>query len=199
MKSYPRLAATLLLSFQFGLALQPAHESAASPVSSAIPGQTAPAPDLKSVTDALKLRGDMADSVGSGTETSAAAVTRLKAQAAASGLQIDSAADFAYAAIDVGQRLLAAGKPAAAEGFFQAAEQSLDGLVKRTADTQAKDKAQYLRKLSFIRGNYLNNAAQAKLDIEQALALQPNDKGLQRARQALANSHAPITAMNPKG
>lgn len=157
------------------------------------------APGLTPVTDPLNFRSDMAVKISSGAEASDAAVIRLKAQTGPSGLQIDPDAEFAFAAIDIGQRLISLGKPAAAESFFKAAEQSLDALVKRTADAQVHDKAQYLRKLSLIRGNYLNEAAQAKLDIEQALALQPGDKGLLRAQQNLANSHAPLSITNPKG
>ena len=151
------------------------------------------------MSDALVLRTDLAAKVSMGTETPESAISRLRMQPAASGLPIDADADFGYAAIDVGQRLITLRKPAAAESFFKAAEQSLDVLIRRTADNQPRDKAQYLRKIALIRGEYLNKAGQAKLDIEQALVLQPDDKDLARAKQILANSHAPLPLMNPRG
>ena len=102
------------------------------------------APDAKTLTDASKLRGDMADAVGSGAEKTEAALVRLKKEKSPTGLKIDADADFAFAAIDIGRRLLATGKPAEAEKFFAEAEKSLDFVVKKTPDSAARDKAQYL-------------------------------------------------------
>jgi predicted component of type VI protein secretion system len=115
------------------------------------------------------------------------AVERLRAQRGASGLPIsDAGADFAFAAIDIGHRLLARQKPEEAEPFFQAAEQALAQAVSRTADTAAQEKAQYLQKLALIRGNYLNKAVQASQDIEAAIKLQPEDEQLLRLKSTLS-------------
>jgi len=149
--------------------------------------------------DALKLRGDLSNAVLRGETDTDSAIARLRSANLPSGLQIDTDAGFAYAAIDVGQRLLVLRKPAEAEQFFLAAESSLAELVQRTDDTQAQGKAQFLRKLSYIRGNYLKEAPQALIDIDQAIALQPDDKGLQRAKAALAKFNAPISLPNSKG
>ncbi len=185
-------ACALVCALGLGVSL-PAQ--AVTPAAPAAPAATA---GDKTAADALKLRSDIANAVFGGDTQPDAALGQLRAATAPSGLQVDPDADFAYAAIDVGQRLIVLGKPVEAEKFFQAAELSLVPLVARPAN--APTKAQYLRKLSLIRGNYLNKADQAKADLEQAIALQPDDKGLQRARQVLADSHAPITLpATPKG
>ncbi len=153
-----------------------------------LPAQTSP--EAKAQSDTLKLRGDMAESVGRGTEKSDAALARLKKEKSPTGLKLDADADFAFAAIDIGRRLIAAGQPGEAEKFFKEAEKSLDTLVKKTPDTQAATKADYLKKLSLLRSDYLNKVDQAKRDIAQAVALRPDDRHLKRAKDTLANAHA---------
>ena len=194
-----RICVTGFLLATLSLTAQTAPAPGSSDTTTPATQGTSPDPQVTTAVQAtaLNFRSDMAAGVGNGTETPEAAVIRMKAQSGPSGLQIDPAADFAYAAIDVGQRLITLGKPAAAETFFKAAEQSLASLASSTADAQAQAKAQYLRKLCLIRGKYLNEAAQAKLDIAQALTLQPGDKGLLRAQQTLANSHAVLPFLNP--
>lgn len=168
-----------------------------------LPGQTAappPAAAARSMNDGLKFRADLVAGVVAGQETPAAALVRLRRRKAPGGLdQIDPAADLGLAAIDIAHRLLAAGQPEAAEKFFREAEQSLDEVVKRTPDQSAREKALFLRKLSFIRGRYLNQAARAKADIEQAIALQPEDRGLQRAKEDLAAESGESFKGKPKG
>lgn len=134
---------------------------------------------------ALKLRGSIAQAVAAGTTKPEDALGQLREESSPTGLKLDPDADFAFAAIDVGHRLLAAGKTVQAEKVFQAAEQSLDTVVKRTANAQAREKAQYLTQLSLIRGNYLNKKDQARQDIDEAIGLQPEDKDLKRAKDAL--------------
>jgi hypothetical protein len=146
--------------------------------------------DPDAVAAAIAQRKAMTENILKGSEGPAAAVDRLKGLSSPTGLKIDRDADFAFAAMDLGQRLIAAGKADAAVLFFQAAETSLVLLVTRTPDTQPQAKAQYLENLAFIRGNYLNEAAQARLDIEQAIALRPDDTHLQEARRNLARDHA---------
>ncbi len=150
------------------------------------------------MTAAVKLRSDMADNIVKGLEDPGAAITRLRAQDSSSGLKIGGDIDFALAAIDVGHRLIPAGKPAAAGQFFQEAEKSLVAALKKTPATQPRDQAELLKQLAFIRGFYLNNAAQAKADIEQALALQPGNQNLQEVRNNLARGNAEIFKDQPK-
>lgn len=148
-----------------------------------LPAQTTP--DAKSLTDAVKLRGDMADAVRNGSEKPEIALARLKKEQSPTGLKLDADADFAYAAIDIGRRLIATGKPAEAEKFFAEAEKSLDAVVKKTPDTSARDKAQYLQTRATIRANYLNKLAEGKADLDAAIALAPDDKRLQQLRKLL--------------
>ncbi len=168
-----------------------------------LPAQTAPdaavAASVQAMNDGLKFRADLVAAIVGGTDKSAPALARLKQQDSPSGLKIDADADFAYAAIDIGQRLIAAGKADEAEKFFKEAEKSLDGVVKKTPDASAPDKAFYLRKLAHIRGRYLNKVAEAKTDLEQAIALQPEDKGLQRVKEDLAKENAEHFKDKPKG
>ena len=155
-------------------------------------------PTLQTMNEALKLRSDMAAAIVQGSEKPAAALTRLRGQASPSGLKTDAAADFGFAAIDMGHRLIAAGKPAEAELFFQAAEKSLMMFLRKTPDTEAQQKAQCLQQLAFIRGRYLNNPAQARADLEQAITLLPDDKTLQAARDHLASERAEHFKTQPK-
>ena len=103
---------------------------------------------------------------------------------------MDADADFAFAMVDIGQRLIALKKPVEAEIMFVAAEKSLSGLISRTPDKEAQIKAMLLQQIGFIRGHYLNEADQAAKDLSEAVRLQPDDIYLQRSRDALANEHA---------
>ena len=108
------------------------------------------------------------------------------------GQLTSTAAELGFAATDIGCRLLGKGKPVEAGAFFKAAETALALIVSQTADALAYDKARYLQGLAMVRGKYLGNVAQAKLDIEQAIALQPDDKYLQIVRDNLARENAEI-------
>ena len=187
MKISPSAIAWLICS-SLGCFSAYAQATPAAAPPAAGPAQTAP--DLKPVTDALKFRTDMAASVGSGAEASDAAVIRLKAQTAPSGLQIDPDADFAIAAVDIGQRLIAAGKPAGAAAFFQEAEKSLTLMIQKTPDKSALEKAQYFSMRANIRAQFLNEPAAAKTDIDAAISLQPNNAYFTQLRAVLASSRA---------
>jgi hypothetical protein len=73
--------------------------------------------DTATMTAALSLREDVAKAVREKRDPVAGALARLKAAASPSGLKLDRDTDFALAAVDVGQRLLAAGDPESAEPF----------------------------------------------------------------------------------
>ena len=156
------------------------------------------APDLVSISDALKLRGDMAAGVAAGTETPADAVIRLQAQTSPTGLKLDADADFAYAAVDIGQRLIASGKPAKAEAFFQAAEISLNSVIARTADTAVHEKVQYLQARATIRANYLKKQTDGRADLDAALQLVPGDKHLQQLRRLIPADPASTFQNHPE-
>lgn len=116
----------------------------------------------------------------------ARALQQLRAASKSSGFVQSPDVDQAYAALDVGHRLLAVDRPDAAEDFFRVAEQDFDQAAKRTPPGQAREKARYLRELALVRGRFLNKAAQAKADIDEAIRLQPDDKALKDFRGELA-------------
>ena len=151
---------------------------------------------LQALMAGLKLREEVTAGVMAGTEKVESAIARLKAHASPSGLKVDHDADFSYAAIEVGLRLIAKGYYAEAEKLFQAAETALGVVLAKTPDTAPRDKAMYLQNLSSIRGRYLNNPVQAKADIEAAMVLQPDDKSFQSARDQLVAEHTLTFADN---
>ena len=144
--------------------------------------------------EALTLRSAMALAISSEAEEAETALERLRGAQYPSGLRIGSDADFGYAALDVGQRLIVLNKMSEAAMFLEAAETALAQQVRETPDTQAGDKAQYLRNLALIRGNYLNKAAEAKEDIDAAIRLQPDDKHLKRFGSVLKSDKSDIVA-----
>jgi hypothetical protein len=141
---------------------------------------------MKTMQAALKFRAEMAMAVGKNAEAPQSALKRLRDSGAASGMAVGRDADLGYAALDVGHKLLAIGRPDAAEVFFRAAELAFEQVANRTPRAQAREKAQYLQKLALVRGNFLNKPAQAKADIDDAILLQPEDKSLEQSRRQLA-------------
>jgi hypothetical protein len=139
----------------------------------------------KSLDDARRLRSDVAAAVTGGEVTPAIAINQLRAGNSRTGLKIDMEADFAVAALDVGRRLLGTRKPAEAEAFFRAAEETLGLLIARTPDKAARDKAQYLEIRSVIRTSYLNKLTEGKADLQDALKLAPDDKRRQQMLKLL--------------
>jgi hypothetical protein len=142
---------------------------------------------IASDREALQLHTTLVEGLKSGTITVDSALARLKAGQAPTGLGFKREADLPLAIIDIGRRLLVAGKPAPAEQLFRAAEASLDGIIKKLPNTKAREKAQYLEKRAFIRSQYLNKIALAKADFDEAIRLQPDDRHLRQLRDALAS------------
>lgn len=145
---------------------------------------------LETMQAALRFRADMAAAVAAGAETPGNALQRLRENGAASGLNKPQDADYGYASLDIGHRLLAMRRLEAAEQFFRAAEAGFEQATRRTPAAQAREKAAYLRELAHIRGKFLNQPAQAKADIDEAIRLQPGDKLLAEARGDLARGRS---------
>ena len=143
------------------------------------------ADNLNSMQAATALRRDLFDAVGNGSEKPAAALARLKKEKSPTGLQLDADADFAFAAIDVGRRLIATRKATEAEAFFRAAETALDLVIGRTADSAARDKVQYLQARATIRANYLNKLTEGKADLAAALKLAQDNPRLKQLQRLL--------------
>src|SRR5690348_13269015 len=79
----------------------------------------------QAINDAIRIRADLVTSIAEGKSSASTAVDQLKSVASPSGVSLDPDADFALAAIDIGQRLLVVQKPVEAEVFFRAADKSL--------------------------------------------------------------------------
>lgn len=139
---------------------------------------------------AMMIRREMAASVAGGGETPTAAITRLRAMDAPSGLNIESNASRAFAMIDIGHRLLSARKPDAAETFFREADNALTLAIEAVGDRSAAEKAQYLGARADIRANFLNQALAAKTDIDAAIQLQPDSEYYSRLRNSLARERS---------
>lgn len=143
-------------------------------------------PELNRLSEATEQRAQIANSVTDDTISALKALAKLRKVDNPSGLPVNQHADLGYAAIDIGRRLVAAGKNTAAEAFFRAAEQAMTRAVGRTANDKAREKSQYLANLARIRENYLGKSKEAGIDIQEALALQPDDKHLQRLNRILS-------------
>lgn len=156
--------------------------------------------DAATMKAALALREDTVKAVREKRDTVGGALARLKVQASPSGLRLDRDADFAFAAIDVGQRLVADGDPESAEKFFREAEKSLVAVIRKTPDSAARDKAAFLHKRALVRSQFLGKAKEAKADLDAALALRPDDKHLRRQKERLVIEHGPgLMDRPPKG
>lgn len=137
-------------------------------------------------TAAAALRVGLAGEITARQASAQEALERLRAMPAPLGIDEDPDTQFALAALDIGQRLIAAGQPAPAEECLKAAEMALSAALGRTADRNARDKTLLLRKLALLRARYLNKPDQARADIDAALKLAPDDRQLQEFRQVLA-------------
>ena len=144
---------------------------------SSVVAESAPGADLLA---ASQNRASLASQVEDTDESAQKALEELASMKNPSGLPVGKDASMGFAATDIGHRLLAAGKPTAAEVFFQAAENSLSNAVERTPDDLASEKSSYLQNLARIRGNYLGKHREAQEDMAAAAALQPDDERLQR-------------------
>ncbi len=149
------------------------------------------APDAATMKAALALREDTVKAVREKRDTVGGALARLKVQASPSGLRLDRDADFAFAAIDVGQRLVASGDPESAEPFFREAENALAAALNRTPDSAARDKAAFLQKRAWVRSRFLGMPKEARADLEAAIVLRPDDKHLHYQREQVVTEHGP--------
>lgn len=144
------------------------------------PRLSAQAGSADSMKAAFRLRAETAAALASGQSKPEEALDRLRKANAPMGLHLEADGEFAFAAIDVGRRLLGAGKPVEAEIFFRAAEASLDLVIARAPAGAKRNKAQYLGQRGVIRANYLNKLAEGRADLEAALQVLPDDEYLRQ-------------------
>lgn len=144
-----------------------------------------PPPAAKDMLAAHEFRSELVADILAGRAKPQAALGKLRGRSNAMGLQFESQADFALAAMDIGHRLIAAGKPEEAELFFIEAEKSLGQAIDKLSNDDAKTKAMLLEQRAFIRTEFLNKSPEADVDLEKAATLQPEEKRLQRKRDLL--------------
>ncbi len=139
-----------------------------------------------SLLAAAQTRATLANEVQDDRESAARALETLRATKNPSELETTAEAGWGFAAVDIGHRLLAAGKPTAAEVFFEEAESALSQAVAQTSDDHSREKAQYLQTLAQVRGNYLGKEKEAGENMAAAARLQPDDERLQRLSENYA-------------
>jgi hypothetical protein len=174
---FPLVATMLLAGLPLAAPAQPVRTGKEKPA------PVSPAPTL---ADAIQFREKLAADVASGTEKPAAAWQRLVAHKNAMGLGLSDESDLALAATDVGQRLVAAGKPEAAELFFRGVEESVDTSLQRKPGAGAREKADWLAQRAWVRAKYLNKVTEADADLAEAVHLQPDDARLKKRRDQLS-------------
>jgi hypothetical protein len=143
-------------------------------------------PSLASLQAAVDYRAALSAALATGERKPADALKELHTRSNIMGQSLPEEQDRSAALLDVGHRLLASGQPETAEAFFVAAETSLGAAIAELPDEEAVVKAQLLAQRAFVRDSYLNKAAEADADLEQAIKLQPEDKRLRRKRDLLA-------------
>lgn len=174
-------------------------------------GQTAPAakeqpsksivvsvPAGNPLAETARLRHDLAARVTLGSEDCDTAIKELRSQASPTGLKIDADGDFAFAAIDVGRRLMSLGHPAEATQFFREADKALTAAIARTPNAQATEKTQFLTARATIRSRHLKSAAAAQADLDTALQLQPSNAYLKQQRAQLGSENPELVAETTK-
>lgn len=140
-----------------------------------------------SAQEAAELRSDLAEVAARNGQRNQETLQKLKASRNPSGLAVGRDADFALAAIDVGQRLAAKGEMRTAEPFFLEAEKALTAAIGVADAKKAPDLVMLLQKRAMIRARYLNQRVAAKADAERALKLQPDSAYLKAFRISLDN------------
>lgn len=139
---------------------------------------------------AIEYRAAMTEAIATFKEDPTAALARLQNSEVIKAQSSESDRDLAVAAIDIGHRLISLGHPSAAEAFFRLADKTLTSALSREkAASGGKEKAQYLKHRAHVRGNFLSRPEQARADIDEAIALQPDDQSLKETRARLARGH----------
>ncbi|HYC71647.1 MAG TPA: hypothetical protein VEB66_10600 [Opitutaceae bacterium] len=146
----------------------------------------------RAIAQALEFRIGLSAAVVAGAEKPADAIERLRAAEAPRGAPgKDRQAEFAFAAVDVGHRLLSAGKPAEAEVFFSEAEKDFAQAIERVKNDDAY-RAMLLQAVAYIRVTYLGKAKEAKEDLDAARKLRPDDQALAARAEFLGNDKAEV-------
>lgn len=142
---------------------------------------------------ALKARITLAETLAAGKERSAPALAKLKSEKSVAGVYSDRDADMGFASLDIAQRLLMLQKPELAADFFAEAERSFELAVKKTSDSDAKTKGQFLQQLAIVRIRYLGKDKQGDEDLTAAEKLLPDDEQVKRTRRLVSREKSELS------
>lgn len=145
-----------------------------------------------SIESMLQARTELADALIAGTLTPDAALRQLGRLTFNPGAERVGDESIAEVAMDIGQRLWAADRSAAAQVFFDAADAILTGLIERTPDKDSAPKSQLLNSRAFVRGQFLRRMAEAKADLDKADQLEPGNTRSRDVRERFAREHAAV-------
>lgn len=148
---------------------------------------------------AINLRVEVTGAIIQNGDNIELALGRLRDHESPTGLGLDRETEFALAAVDVGQRLLAAGHAEEAEQVFAEAENSLGtALEQRAKDASPAERANLLRKRAFIRTQFLGKGELASADFDEAIRLVPDDPSIVRQRNQLLNTDGSVNRPQPR-
>jgi hypothetical protein len=131
---------------------------------------------------ALQARDNAVQAVLKG-RTSDEGIGLLRGSVTAAPGTAKSSLQFAWAAIDVGSRLVEAIKPKEALAFFTAAETALVAAAAGFSDKESNDHAQALYALAHVRSVYLHKYVEADDAFQEASRLAPDDETIKQAKQ----------------
>ena len=137
--------------------------------------------------DARQFRAGLVAEIESGRILPEAALAQLKQRRSIYGAEADADADQGQAALDMAHHLLDS-KPEHAKVLFAGAEGAFTAAIKRAADPAAK--ANLLVNRAQIRSRYLNKKEEASKDLEEAVALRPDDKYVRNLHDRLKRRDA---------
>lgn len=173
--SLSRNVALVLLALAAGTVL-PAQDAVSNPAS----------PADRTLSGRVAYREELVQILLRDTEQPAAMLLRLSGEQNLMGLQFPPDQDFVLAVKDIGLRLLSLERSDLAQPFFFASEQALTRMIEQTPDSAKQAKAGLFEQRAFLRDRFLNRTKGAGEDLDRALKLLPDDKGLQAKRDQLS-------------
>lgn len=145
-------------------------------------------PAVERLARAAALRAELAHRIITGMDKPETVAERLKSERSPVGLDLDVRTERGLAAVDIGHRLVAAGRPEAGEVLFKAAEEAFgEALAALPERDSGGQKALLFEKRGQIRAEFLGKIDSAKTDFDEALRLRPDDRRLQSLRDTVLN------------
>ena len=153
------------------------------------PGQ---ASAVSPLFEALKFREQVSRDLLGGTETRESALKRLRAHPAPIGQGLTPDAEYAFAVVEIAQRLAAAGRHADAEGLFRESEEALGRALASLRKDDTHERVLLLRKRAMVRSYHLGKGTEAKADFDEAVKARPGDKAIVRQRDLLLSRYGEL-------